>query len=521
MSDTQRSSSSVGFAGVTISGTVWSTGQILFNKFLTIAAIWIISRQLTQDEFGSAALAITVVKFLSVLPPLNMGDVLMLRVSRSARANRIAVVLVLKVGVITTLCLAMGSPLVASFYSQYPSSMFIGLLLVAGMRPSAEAMQVGNLTKLRMSFKNRTIALIDGGVQFASTLIAVVMALMSCGAWVIVIPPTAAVFAKAALYDVARRRSCAITSETVDVIDTNDNRTTSQTIQRHFIATSGGQYFHSIADSLPILVLGKFASESETGVYAFALSLSGQANTLVAGQIAGVLQPVLGRLADDPHRQAEGYLRTMRLISAIAIPICVVQAFFSEFIFSWVFEERWQPASHVFAVLSICEAFFFASAPTMAMLKAQGRFHTFLAWQGAQLVGSCVLLPIAALMGGGLAVAICATCLWAVGLPIAVWLSLRNSGHTIWDALRLFAIPWLTALPIGMLGWFVGSQSLVLGRGGAILATLVIAPIVLLIMLSATRWTQPAVFREMMLLVRMVIQRVWGVHRLFVGKPIG
>jgi len=39
--------------------------------------------------------------------------------------------------------------------------------------------------------------------------------------------------------------------------------------------------------------------------------------------------------------------------------------------------------------------------------------------------------------------------------------------------------------------------------------------------LSATRWTQPAVFREMMLLVRMVIQRVWGLHRLFVGKPIG
>jgi hypothetical protein len=108
-----------------------------------------------------------------------------------------------------------------------------------------------------------------------------------------------------------------------------------------------------------------------------------------------------------------------------------------------VFEERWQPASHIFAVLSICEAFFFASAPTMAMLKAQGRFTTFLAWQSAQLVGSCVLLPIAALLGGGLAVAICATCLWAVGLPVAVWLSLRNSGHTIWDALRLFAIPWL------------------------------------------------------------------------------
>ena len=519
MRDIERSSSSAGFAGVAISGTAWATGQTLLNKFLTIAAIWIISRQLTQDEFGSAALAITVVKFLSVLPPLNMGDVLMLIGPRSARASQFAVALVLKVGVIMTLCLAIGSPVVANFYSQYPKGTFIGLLLVAALRPSAEALQVGNLTKLRMLFRNRTIAFIDGGVQLVSTLTAVAMALMGCGAWVIVIPPTAAVFGKAALYDVAHRRSRSLTSDTAASLDTTSGGLTPQAIQRQFLATSGGQYLHSIADSLPVLVLGKLASEAETGIYAFALSLSGQANTLVATQIAGVLQPVLGRLAGDPRRQAEGYLRTMRLVSAIAIPVCVVQAVFSEFIFSLVFEQRWQSASHIFAVLSICEAFFFASAPTMAMLKAQGRFRTFLVWQSVQVVGSCVLLPIAALNGGALAVAVCATCLWAVGLPIAVWLSLRNSGHTIWDALSLFAIPWLTALPIGLLGWYVGSQSLALGRSGSVLATLVVAPIALLSMLVATRWTQPSVFREMQLLARLVFQRIPVLRRLFVDKP--
>jgi PST family polysaccharide transporter len=514
MDELRETVSSPGLARVTISGTAWAAGQTALNKIGTIAAIWVISRQVTQDEFGMAAVALTVVKFLAVFPPLNMADVLMVLGPRSPQASRLARSWVLKVGIATTLLLLMASPLVSAFYSNYPQVSFTGLFLIASLRPAAEAMQVGNLTRLRLAFRNRTIALIDGSVQLTCTLLSVAMAFMGFGAWVVVIPSVAVVFGKAASYNEACRGSSSSEEHLPELNERAFKGSASRDVKQQFLAASGGQYVHSIADSLPVLILGKLASDTETGIYAFALSLSSQANALVATQIAGVLQPVLGRLTDDPRRQADAYLRTMRLISAIAVPLCVVQAVFSEAIFSWVFQQRWQSASNVFAVLSICEAFFFASAPTMAMLKAQGRFRTFLAWQSAQLFGSTLLLPIAALNGGALSVAICATCLWAVGLPIAVWLSVRDSGHSIWHALRLFAIPWLTALPIGLASWHIESQLLALGSGGAMLATLVAAPITLLIMIAATRWTQPSVFREILSITELAIQRVPLIRRL-------
>jgi PST family polysaccharide transporter len=508
MPKVQEVSSSEGFAGTAFTGTAWATGQTVLNKLFMLAAIWVISRQLTQDEFGSAALAITVVKFLSILPPLNMADVLMVIGSRWPEAGQFALRFAFKVGIGATLFLVIAAPLVFMFYSKHQTAVFAGVFLVASLRPLGEALQVGNLTTLRMAFKNRTIALIDGGVQLVATLASVVMALIGCGAWAVVVPPVSAVFGRAFFYKEACRRALPTPPKSLDSGGATSQEVTPLDVRRQFVAASGGQYLHSVADSLPILILGKLASDTETGIYAFALSLSGQANALVATQIAGVLQPVLGRLAHDPRRQTDGYLRTMRLVSAIAIPVCVVQAVFSEMVFMSVFEEKWQAAGHVFAALSICEAFFFASAPTMAMLKAQGRFRTFLIWQSVQLVGSVLVLPIAALNGGALSVAVCVTCLWAVGLPIAVWVSVRNSGHTIWEAFRLFVIPWLTAIPIGLAGWYIGQQMLVFGRSGAILATLVAAPITLIVMLAVTRWTQPSVFHEIIQLARMGLKRL-------------
>jgi len=105
-------------------------------------------------------------------------------------------------------------------------------------------------------------------------------------------------------------------------------------------------------------------------------------------------------------------------------------------------------------------------------------------------------------------VAVCVTGLWAIGLPIAVWVSVRYSGHTIWEVVRLFVIPWLTAIPIGLAGWYVGHQMLVFGRSGAVLATLVVAPITLITMFAITRWTQPPVFNEIMQLARMGMKRI-------------
>jgi O-antigen/teichoic acid export membrane protein len=289
-------------------------------------------------------------------------------------------------------------------------------------------------------------------------------------------------------------------------------------LRHEFLAAAGGQYLHSVVDSLPFLMLGWLSTASETGLFAFAVNLSGQANTLVATQVSSVLQPVLGRLGHDADRQSRGYLRAMSTLSALAVPVCLTQAIFSGLIFGIFFDANWKDAAPVFAAMSVLESFFFAAAPTMAMLKAQGRFRTFLAWQGCHLVVSAGIFAVAASRGGSLAVAIASAALWSVSLPSAVWLSVRRGGFGPAAAIRVFAAPWTTALPIGLMAWLAIGPLCSLGQGGRFAALFLLAPATLTAMLLATRWSQPAVYREVSGLVARLASRV-PVLRRFIGVP--
>lgn len=489
-----------GMAGVAIQGTAWATGQLLLNKIATVVAILAIAKYLSTSQFGLAALALSISKFLSILPPLNMGDVLIARgvVTVDVLASARRTVLVIGVA-IAVLGIAASIP-AAWVFHEYPKELLIPLVCVACLRPVGEAMQVSALTQLRMQFRNKAISVTDGSVQLAGTVLSVLLAWYGAGAWALVGATTMVAFGKAIVYQLVVRRNSRASPFT--------GIRSAVHVRHEFLAAAGGQYLHSIVDSLPFLMLGWLSTASDTGLYAFAVSLSSQANVLVATQVSSVLQPVLGRLGHDADRQSKAYVRAMSTLSAIAVPVCLTQAIFSGVIFAIFFDERWSAAAPIFAALSILESFFFAAAPTMAMLKAQGKFRTFLLWQGCHLVVSAGVLLLAVMWWGALGVAVVGAVLWSVSLPLVVWLSIRHAGFGPVASIRIFAAPWLTAIPIGMIAWSAIAPLGSLGQGGSLAALFLLVPVTLIAMLLATRWSQPTVYREVSELISRIAGRL-------------
>jgi O-antigen/teichoic acid export membrane protein len=493
-----------GFARVALHGTAWAVGQLVLNKAATVLATWVIARCLTASEFAAAAVALTSAKFLTFLPPLNMGDVLIARRSRLSRLRDVATRIALSAGVLVAVVGIASSPLLASQFDAYPTGLLVGLISVCSLKVVGEALQVRPLTEMRVAFRNRAIATIDGTVQLACTGISVALAILGCGAWSVVVPPSLVAFGRASAYRVVTAAS-----------DGGLPAPPAEQAERRelfvgFAAAGGAQYLHCIVDTMPLLLLGRLSSAEETGYFAFALALSSQANSLVSSQVSSVLQPVFGGLAHDPQRQVRGFLRALATLSAIAVPICLLQALFGSTLFRLAFDDRWQPAAQVFAAQSILEAVFFACAPTMAILKAQGRFRTFLAWQLTHLVVSTLVVGAAAMHGGALWVAVSGAALWFLSLPIAVWLSIRPAGLGLLQAVGLFAAPWASALPIAVVGWLLLQSASGLGRVADALSLGLLAPLLLLTMLYATRWSQPAAFSELSALVRNATARARG-----------
>ena len=494
-----------GMATVAVSGTGWATGQAVVSKFITLVATWVIARNLSSQEVAVATLAMTVTKFLCVLPPLNMGDLLIAHRRSLTWLQPLAVRISFRWGWGITIGSLLLAPLIARYYSNYPTFLLTTLLMTAALRPLAESMQVVPLTSLRLSFRNRSIAIVDGSVQLVAAIATIVLAISGAGPWALVAPLIASFGLRAIGYRISAGAHAVTASNAFDT--PHHGQVARQLVQRRFIATGGAQYVHSLIDTMPLLVLGKLCSESETGLFGFSVTLAAQANTIIAAQIAGVLQPVLGHLGQDPARQTNGYLRAMRMLGAVAVPICLTQAAFSDTLFRVFVRGDLVAAAPVFAALSVAEAFYFASAPTMAMLRAQGRFGTFLGWQLVHLAAALVALPVAALSGGSIAVAVTIAGLWSISLPMAVWVTTRRAGGSLFASVRIFLAPWLTGLPIAYAAWLAAGAVASMGTVAQLMALAIGAPCCCILMLLSTRLVQPEVFAEMTGIVRRLLAR--------------
>ena len=107
--------------------------------------------------------------------------------------------------------------------------------------------------------------------------------------------------------------------------------------------------------------------ETEVGLFVLAATYAIQANTVIAGQIGSVLQPIFAHVREDAGRQIGGFLRATRLLSAIAVPLSLVQAAIAVPVFHLLFPPKWTGSIAIFAVLSVAQAFVFVSAPAIAL----------------------------------------------------------------------------------------------------------------------------------------------------------
>ena len=447
--------SDTGYASAAASGSAWTTAQIVANKLVTIFAMWALTRLLDPAEFGLANFAVSLGPFFFAVAPFVMGDVLLAEPKRfdesSGAARRVAW---MAAWALFVLLAASAIPL--ERLSDKPGLAF--LVVIVALRPLADSVLVISNSRMRLDLSYRRIAQIDGVVNLLATIAGVVMAYLGAGALSVIFPPIAALALRGWIY----WRVCG------DRIDRTVHPGTMRPIASRFALAGVGQYVNNMLLSLEFVVLGLVASEAEIGYFGLAFQLAIQANMIIATQLGGVLQPIFAHIKHDVERQSAAFIRATKLLSAIAVPVSLAQAVLAVPLFALLFEAEWTGSIAPLVALSFGQAFMFVSAPSIALLKAQGRFRVYFIWQVAQLAGSVALFACAVTFGGepslrlanslglpidpeagkALAISIASAISWAISCPIAVYLGGRPAKLRTRVVAGLFLQPWLIAAPI-------------------------------------------------------------------------
>lgn len=434
-----------------VSGGAWSLIQVVVNKLASLAGTFALMYLLVPADYATASLALSAQALLSVLPPFTLGDALIARSGEVERLMGTAVRICAAVSVATAALLVGAGPWAAEFYDDRALVLAFGCV---AFRPLVELALLGPQTRLRVRLAFKRLALVDAGSQLGATVLSVIMAATGFDWWSLLVPQIAFTAVRAAAYS---RAAAPVKAEPRWLPDEV------RSISAAYAWSGLGQYVHGAVLMLPPLVIGWFCDNAEVGFYAMAFTLSASINSVVAVSMGIVLQPIFANMAGDRARQLAAFTRSGSVIALVAMPLCICQAAVVGPAIRTLLPDRWAGSVDMAVLMSVGQAFYFAVNPAMSLLKAQGRFTAFFAWQAVQLVIVAVAMAAAGSFGSGspaLAITAVASLYTVVSSPLGVWLCLRGVHGAGARSMALFARPFAAAalafVPVVMLLRWLG-----------------------------------------------------------------
>jgi O-antigen/teichoic acid export membrane protein len=485
-----------------VSGGVWTALQGVANRLISFAGAIATTYFLSPDALGVASIALGVQAFVTVLQPFTFGDVLL---SDPRRLHRDAIRTFWMCMAVSFATFVVGVSISPAISNWYGDDRLRTACMVVALRPIAEALLMLPQTRLRVALQFKLMSLIDGSCFAGATILSVIMAWAGGGFMSLVVPQVLAAFIRAGLYQTIQTR-CAVSEQSGD-----DNGTPSVVSWRNFLLSGLGQYVHGTLIFVTPPIIGIYCSERAAGLFTMAFSLAASVNGIVAVAMGLVLQPIFTQMGSDRNRQSAAFLRASSAIAAIAMPLSLVQALVVPAAFRLFLPVAWFPAAAMAQVLSIGQGFYFAVNPAMGLLKAQGRFATFMVWQAIQFAAVVTLMITAGTFQDGIdpswIVAI-ASLYHVVSSPIGVWICVRGE-RSMGDAAGVF-LPNIIACAVGG-GIAIGGDALMTKLFPALphriydLAVLVFTPVlVILVFVTVIRIISPRTWLDLRQIARTI-----------------
>ncbi len=210
-------------------------------------------------------------------------------------------------------------------------------------------------------------------------------------------------------------------------------------ILRYSVATLGARVSWAVFQQTDALVLGKVAGESVLGLYSMAMRLATlpvSKVSVVANQLA---MPIMAELQADRDAMRASFLRGLRLVACLTVPLCVGVALVAGDLIPVVLTEKWLPAVPVLQVL--CLYALIRSVDTLfpPVLFACYRVDYLFWWTMALLL----FMPLAFWAGASWSGALGASLAWVVAYPLAMVPMARQalrelelSFKGVWDQVR-------------------------------------------------------------------------------------
>jgi O-antigen/teichoic acid export membrane protein len=321
-------------------GSAWSALSTFGERALGFVRTVVLARLLLPDDFGLVGIAITVAGALEAFTTSGLQAAIVQRKDASRSVLDTAWSMMLVRGLFLSAVLAGSASWIGAFYGEPAVATIIQFMALNQILSGASNIGLVLLQK-ELDFKTRAAFDLTAGVL--TTTVSIVAAITLRSYWALVIGELSGGLIRCVLsYRVHpyRPRFCWDRTIASDLFG----------FGKHILIFRMMDYLLISGDDL---FVGKVIGHQELGYYLLAYQLSNLPATLISRTVTGVLFPALSKIQDDTVAVANGFSRTIKIVTFLSIPAGGWTALYAGPLTLIVFGEAWLPMVPAMQVLCV------------------------------------------------------------------------------------------------------------------------------------------------------------------------
>lgn len=370
--------------GQVVLGLKWTTLSTLIVAAVAVIKISVLARFLEKSDFGLMALISFVIGFMNLFSDMGLSTAILHKQDIDKKTYASLFWFNLMFSIMLYLILFACSPVLAKFYENPDLSQLISILginlVLSGIGIQFKTIEIKNLL-----FKN--IGIIEIIAALISLLVAIFLAMKGYGVLSLIYSALVQYVVSNLLYFVIGLRKYGLLfyfnfHETLPFLKIGSYQV-------------GGQVANYFNRDLDILLIGKFFSPEILGGYSLAKQLVFRPAQVINPILVKVASPTLAKFQGNIVGLKNNYLKLIRIVSMINIPVYLGIIIFAPFVVQLFYGEGFENIISIVRILSIYMIFRALGNPIGSLVIATGRTDLEFKWN----IMNLLIMPIFIYLG--------------------------------------------------------------------------------------------------------------------------
>jgi len=370
--------------------------------FVAISAVLkasILTRILEMSDFGLMAIVTFILGFITLFIDLGLTTAILHidKISKSEYASLFW--LNFGFSILLFLMLVLISPLVSDFYKETELKLLIPIMS-SGLVFNALGSQYRTIEQKKLNFK--LLALVDIITSISSLILAVILAIYGFGVYALVYSSLLYTTSGAVFYFVRGVK--------INGFKFYFKLPEVKPFLKIGVFNIGGQVINYFNKEIDILIVGNVFGTEVLGGYSLAKQLVDRPLRIIRPVVMKVMSPILSLLKNDKATLRDNYLRTVKIVSSLSLPIYLIFIVFASPIVNLFYGADYEGIVILVRILAVYMFFVSIRIPLGSLIIATGKTNMEFYW----FLITFIIMPVAILVGSkynieGVAIAMAVT----------------------------------------------------------------------------------------------------------------